>query len=66
MEHPWVAGGVLRALVSPLMHRHCIVGSWLAPIVGSLASTYEDLVQMAIPKSVDGLQVNDDGPMDPR
>jgi hypothetical protein len=66
MEVPWASGGVVRAPVSPLMHHHCIVGSWLAPKVGSLANTCEDLVQMAVPKSSDGLQVNGNGPMDPR
>ena len=36
--------GVVRASADPSMHRHCIVGSWLAPKVGSLASTCEELV----------------------
>jgi hypothetical protein len=66
VELPWAMGDVVRAPASPPMHRHCIVGSWLAPKVGSLSSTCEDLVQMAVSKSVDGLQVNDNGPMDPR
>ena len=64
MELPWVAGGVLRALVGPPMHRHCIIGSWLSPKDDSLASTCEDLVQMAVPKLVDGLQGDDNGSMD--
>ena len=73
MEVPWAAGrvvrapgGVVRALGNPPMHRHCIVGSWLAPKGGSLASMCEDLVCMAVPISVDGLQVNDSGPMHPQ
>jgi hypothetical protein len=63
---PWASGGVVRAPTGPLMHRHCIVGSWLAPKVGFLASMCEDLVQMVVPKSANGLQVNDNGPMDPK
>ena len=65
MEVPWAAGGVVRAPAGPPMHCHCIVVSWLAPKVGSLPSTREGLVQIAVPKSVDGLQVNDNEPMDP-
>ena len=50
----------------PSDHRLCIVGSWLAPKVCSFSSMCEDLVQKAVARSVDGLQVNDNGPMDPR
>ena len=65
VEVPWALGGMVRAPASPPMHHHCIIGSWLAPKVGSLASTCEELVQKVVARSVDGLQVNDNGPMNP-
>jgi hypothetical protein len=66
MEVTWAPSGVVRELAGPPMHRHGIVGSQFAPKVGCLIITCEDLVCMAIARLVDGLQVNDNGPMDPR
>ena len=59
MEVTWAPAG-------PPMHHHCIVGSWLAPKVGYDASTCQVSIQKVVPRSVDALQVYDDGPMDPR
>ena len=61
-----MTSGLVGAPVGPSMHRHCIVGSRFAPKVGCLSITYEDLVHMAVARSVDGPQVDDNGPMDPR
>ena len=61
-----MSSSMVRAPVGPLMHRHYIVGSWLAPKVGCQCSTCEDLLQKAVARSVDGLQVNDNGHMNPR
>ena len=66
MEETWAPGGGGRAPAGPSMHHHYIVGSWLAPKVGCDDSTCQVLVQKAVPRSVDALQVYDDGPMDPR
>ena len=65
VEAPWAPGGLVRAPTGALMHRHCIVGSRFAPKVGCHCSTCEDLVLKAVARSVDGPQVDDNGPMDP-
>jgi len=65
VEVPWAAGGVVRAPAGPPMHCHCIVGSRFAPKVSCLSITCENLVYMAVARSVDGPQVDDNGPMDP-
>ena len=66
VEVTWVPGGVVRAPTGPLMHRLCIVGSRFVPKVGCHYSTCEDLVRMVVARSVDGPQVDDNEPMDPR
>ena len=66
MEVTWALSNGVRALAGPPMHRLCIVGSRFAPKVSCHFSTCEDLVRMAVARSVDGPQVDDNGPMDPR
>ena len=66
MEVPWALDGLVGALAGPTMHCHCIVGSWFARKVSCLSTTCEDVVCMVVARSVDGSQVDDNGPMDPR
>ena len=62
---PWAPGGLVRVLVGPPLHRHCIVGSWFSPKVGCHRSMCEDLVRKVVARLVDGPQVDDNGHMDP-
>ena len=66
VEVTWAPSGVVGVVASVGLHRLLIVGPWLAPKGSCEGSTCEDLASKVVPRSVEGLQALNSGPMDPR